>query len=179
MAHPHQVPPVRPEEYDEIRRLHAAGHGRNEIARRMGRSTRWISATAAHLGLSFDRTATQEALKARLADLAERRQLLAEELQGDAEKLSAQMWEPAKIYNFGGKDNTYEERDVSEPPPVEKRALMGAAGLAIEKSLKLLPPATQSGEDDAKSMLGKMMAGLQQVWDEQQNTGGDESGDAP
>ncbi|MFI7315155.1 hypothetical protein [Streptomyces hygroscopicus] len=170
--------PVTEETREDVRRLHAEGLSRNEIARRLQRSGRTISVIAADLGLSFDRTATEEATRARMADLAERRAILAEALQDDAERLTEQMWEPAKIYNFGGKDNTYEERDVPEPPADAKRLLMTAAGAAIDRSLKLAPPVVGTGEEDAKSMLGKIMGGLATVWNEQQ-AAGEGDGDAP
>lgn len=131
--------PVTDEERAEIRRLHAEGKGRNEIARALVRSTRTISVQAARLGLSFDRTMTEEATRARKADLEERRVILAEALQGDAERLTEQLWQPAKVFNIGGKDNTYTEHDADEPPADAKKNLMAAAGIAIEKSLKLIP----------------------------------------
>jgi hypothetical protein len=131
--------PVSEEEQAEIRRLHGEGMGRNQIAREIGRSLRTISVYAAKMGLTFDRTATEAATEARKADLAERRSILAEALQGDAERLTEQLWEPATVFNFGGKDNTFEKREVDEPPADAKKALMSAAGIAIEKSLKLIP----------------------------------------
>lgn len=131
--------PVTDEERAEIRRLHAEGKGRNEIARTLGRSTRTISVQAARLGLSFDRTMTEEATRARKADLEERRVILAEALQSDAEQLTEQLWQAAKVFNIGGKDNTYTEHEVDQPPADAKKNLMAAAGIAIEKSLKLVP----------------------------------------
>jgi hypothetical protein len=139
-----QPDPVSEDELAEIRRLHAEGKGRNEIARTIGRSLRTISVHAGRMGLTFDRTATEAATEARKADLAERRAILAEALQGDAERLTEQLWEPAVVFNFGGKDNTFEKRDVAEPPADAKKALMSAAGIAIEKSLKLVPPDTDN-----------------------------------
>jgi hypothetical protein len=170
--------PVTEEERAEMRRLHAEGKGRNEIARLTGRSLRTVSVHCANMGLHFDRTATEAATAARKADLEERRVILAEALTDDALRLSEQVWQPATVFNFGGKDNTFEKRDVPEPPALDKKALMAAVGIAVEKSLKLVPPVIETGEDDARSMLGKMMAGLQQVWNEQQNPGGDEGDDA-
>jgi hypothetical protein len=131
---------VTPEERAEIIRLHGERYGRNEIARLTERSQRTVSLICAEEGLVFDVTMTEEATRHRMAQLAERRVVLAEALQGDAERLTELMWQPCKIYNFGGKDNTYRERDVNEPPAAEKRNLMAAANVALEKSLKLFPP---------------------------------------
>ncbi|MER8158152.1 helix-turn-helix domain-containing protein [Streptomyces sp. NPDC094472] len=170
--------PVTEEDEEQVRLLHAEGLSRNEIARRMKRSGRTISVIAQDLGLSFDRTATEEATRARSADLAEKRTILAEALIEDAMRLTEQMWAPSIIYNFGGKENTYEERPVDEPPADGKRQLMAAAGAAIDRSLKLAPPVVSTGEEDAKSMLGKIMGGLATVWNEQQ-AAGEGDGDAP
>jgi hypothetical protein len=43
---------------------------------------------AVKIGLSFDRSITEEATRARKADLEERRVIPAEALQGDAEQLT-------------------------------------------------------------------------------------------
>lgn len=160
------------DERAELRRLHAQGLGRNEIARRLGRGSRSVSVVAAELGLSFDRAATEEATRARQADLAERRALLAEALQSDAERLTEQLWQPSKIYNFGGKDNEYNERDVPEPPADAKRALMGAAGMAIDRSLRLVPPAAdESGLDAARSMLTGLAEGVRRIAEAPEDAG--------
>ncbi|MFF6829631.1 helix-turn-helix domain-containing protein [Streptomyces longwoodensis] len=132
--------PFSEDEIAELCRLHAEGKGRNEIARALGRSLRGVSIHAGRLGLTFDRTATEAATRARKADLEERRVILAEALQEDAERLTEQLWAPHWVFNFGGKDNSYERRLLDEPPADAKKNLMSAAGIAIEKSLKLVPP---------------------------------------
>ncbi|MFG2900965.1 hypothetical protein ACGFZH_28250 [Streptomyces zaomyceticus] len=160
--------PVGEADEEAVRQLHAEGLGRNEIARRMGRGTRTVSVIAARLGLEFTTEQTEKATKHRMAQLAEKRAILAEALTDDALRLSAQVWEPATVFNFGGKDNTFEKREMPEPPAADKRALMSAATTAAAQSLRLVPPVTETGEDDAKSMLGKVLSGLTQVWNEHQ-----------
>lgn len=172
--------PVTQETYDQVRALHAEGHGRNEIARRLNRSPRTISVIAAELGIGFDRTMTEEATRARMADLAALRAQLAVDLTHDAMRLSGAMWEPAVVYNFGGKDNIYAEKTVDEPPADAKKNLMASAGMAIDRSLRLCPPADDGGADAARSMVGQLLTGLVAVYREQQETGDDEGdGDAP
>lgn len=151
---------IDPDRFDELRELHTQGLGRNAIAREMKVAPVMVSRTAEHLGLTFDRSRIEAATKARLADLAERRALLAEDLLGDAEKLRAQMWEPTIVYSFGGKDNTYEEHKFDEAPAAEKRALMSTAATAIDRVLKLVPVEESSNLDQAKSMLGGLGAAL-------------------
>lgn len=148
--------PMGEDKWDRFRALHAEGLGRNAIAREMGIAQAVVSRTAKHLGLTFDRSQIQAATAARLADLAERRSILAEKLTGDAEKLRAQMWEPTTVFAFGGKDNTFASEVLDEAPAADKRALMSTAGTAIDKSLKLAPAEESSGLDSAKSMLSNL-----------------------
>lgn len=159
--------PIPEEFHDRFRELHAEGYGRNRLARELGFPPVKISRTAEYLDLTFDRSKVEAATKARLADLAERRALLAEDLLSDAEKLRAQMWEPTTVYSFGGKDNTYEDHTFDEAPAAEKRALMSTAGMAIDRVLKLVPPTEEQGggADDAKSMLGKLARGIADLVD--------------
>lgn len=156
---------VTDEDRRAVRELHAQGLGRNAIARALNRGGRTISILAAEQNLSFDRSATEEATRARMADLAEKRTILAEALVDDALRLSAQVWQPAKVFNFGGKDNSYEVRDVPEPPAADKRALMAAATSAAAQSLRLVPPTADSGAGEAVSMVGKLFTGLAEVAD--------------
>lgn len=174
--------PVTEEDYQRVRELHARGMGRNAIAREIGRAQRTVSVIAAELGLTFDVTMTEEATRHRVAQLAERRAILAEALQGDAERLTEQIWQPSVVYSFGGKENTYNERPVDEPPADAKKALMSTAGMAIDRSLKLVPPSADAGADDAKSMLGQLMLGLKAAYDEAagEEGGGEEAeGESP
>jgi len=131
---------VTDEEKAEIIRLHGEGLGRNEIARRIRRAQRTVSLVVAAEGLVFDVTQTEQATRHRIAQLADRRSMLAEALQDDAERLTEQLWQPAKVFNIGGSANKYTEQEVDEPPADAKKSLMAAAGIAIEKSLKLVPP---------------------------------------
>jgi hypothetical protein len=173
---------ITQDDYAELRRLHAQGNGRNEIGRRLDRSGSTISLMATELGLTFARAeATAVATETRRQDLAARRMLLAEQLTDDAERLREQLWEPATVYSFGGSQNTYEEHLLDEPPPADKRALMGALGMAVDRSLKLEPIRDDSGAEAAKSMVGQLLAGLAEVYREQQSEegGGEGAGDAP
>lgn len=133
-------------DYRRVAELHAQGLGRNEIARQIGRAQRSVSIIAAKLGLEFDVTMTEEATRHRIAQLADRRAMLAEALQDDAERLTEQLWQPAKVFRIGGAANKYVERAVDEPPADAKKDLMSAAGMAIEKSLKLVPPEREDNE---------------------------------
>lgn len=157
--------------WDELRRLHAEGMGRNQIAREMGIQGSCVSRTAAHLGLTFDRSKIEAATRARLADLAERRSLLAVQFHDVAEDSLDRIYQDTTVYAFGGKNNDYEEHVFPEAPPAERRALVAAAGAASDRSLKLAPAEASSGAEDAKSMLGKLAEGIAAMVNESTEVG--------
>lgn len=180
---PNQHTPVTDQDRAEIIRLHGLGLGRNEIARQTGRAQRTVSVICAEEGLVFDVSMTEDATRHRVAQLAALRADTAVDLHLDALKLTQQMWEPAVVFNFGGKENTYNEREVAEPPTGDKKNLMAAAGIALEKSLKLVPPADDAGAEDARSMLGQLMVGLKAAYDqavsEEGGVGEEAEGESP
>lgn len=183
MAERQEARPVTQDDYDEIRRLHGEGLGRNEIMKAINRGANVVSRLAAEMGLSFARAGQiAAATEIRRQDLAARRLLLAEQLQADAERLREQLWQPATVFAFGGKDNTFESEQLPEPPPADKRALMSTAGIAIDRSLKLEPVRDDSGAEAARSMIGQLMTGLGEVYRQQQAEeapSGEGAGDAP
>lgn len=151
-------------EEQRIRKLHGQGAGRNEIARQTGRSYGVITKFCQEEGLSFDRREElAAATEIRQADLADLRTYLAHRLMVTAIATEEKLHEPALIYNFGGKENTYEEREVAEPPADAKRALMATIGIAVEKSLKLAPVQEDTDVNAPRSMLstlGEAIAGI-------------------
>ncbi|MFE1349332.1 helix-turn-helix domain-containing protein [Streptomyces sp. NPDC058757] len=152
--------PVTAADEQAVRDLHAQGLGRNEIARRLDRGTRTISVIAARLNLEFECTRTEKATQHRTAQLAEKRAILADALMDDALRLTERLWEPAKVFNIGGKDNKYTEQEVPEPPAADKRALMAAATAAAAQSLRLVPPETDTqGLAAVDAWLRGMMGG--------------------
>jgi hypothetical protein len=152
--------PLGDDEKAEIRRLYADGLGRNAIARTIDRAVGTVTAYCAAQGLLFDRSETEVAVHARKVDLAAMRAQSAIELQEDADRLRRQMWEPAVVFAFGGKENVYTEEPVSEPPPADKRTLMAAAVMAYDRSLKLSPPKAGGGSQENRSMLGTLAEDL-------------------
>lgn len=132
--------PVTDEELAEIRSLHAQGKGRNDIARALKRSGRTISEQAARMGLSFARAAeVRQATEIRQADLAKLRTDLAYDLTVDGIRLREQLWEPCTVFSFGGRDNTYSDKEFDEPPALEKKAIATTLGVLLDRSLKLAP----------------------------------------
>lgn len=130
--------PVTQRDRDQVLALHAEGLSRNEIARRIGRSGRTVSRIADELGLSFERGETvRAATEARKVDAKAKRAALAVALLDDAEKMRQALWEACTVYNFGGKDNTFEQALINEPSFRDKREIMQAVSLAAERAMRL------------------------------------------
>lgn len=117
--------------------LHAEGLALNEIARRMGFAASTISKHAKAAGLLFDRSQTKAATAAVTADLAAMRAELAHELLVKSRRFLDALDKPFLVFNFGGKDNTYEEHTLDGPPTGDIRNLMTSTGIALQRSLEL------------------------------------------
>ena len=153
--------PVTDQDREQVRALHAQGLSRNEIARQTGRSGRTVSRIAVELGLSFDRAPqVAAATEARKEDAKARRAALALALLDDAERLREQLWQPATVFNFGGRDNTFEQADLPEPDAAAKLKLMQAVGVAVDRSVKLDEYDAGTGLGQVVSLLDKLGQGL-------------------
>ena len=138
-----------PAEDTELRSLHALGLSLSECARRMGWAPSRVSTHAKTLALTWDRSQTKAATEARVADNKAHRTALESTLLVKAEQLIAQIDQPHVVFNFGGKDNTYEEHLLNRPPTSDIRNLMQSAGIAIDRSLKLADHDGTGGDNAA------------------------------
>ncbi|MFF4751816.1 helix-turn-helix domain-containing protein [Streptomyces sp. NPDC001270] len=152
--------PIDAKDRAAVRRLHAQGTSRNDIARAIKRSPSTVSKIAAELGLTFDRAAEVEAATAvRKADLGARRAAFAERLQDIAEREADKLHAPTLYWEWGGKDHKYAEKTAPEPIPADRRAIMSTIATAVDRSLKLVPP-KDDGAAESRSVIGDLMAGL-------------------
>jgi hypothetical protein len=155
--------PLTDADREQVRRLHAEGKTRNDIAREIGRSPSTVSKIAAALDLTFDREATAAATAARSADLAARRTAFAATLHDSAETLHAQLFAPCTVGAFGGKDNVWSQKRLDRPLFADQRQIMSSVSIALDKSLKLVPPRDEHGAADAVSMLDQLAAGIRAI----------------
>lgn len=167
--------PVTDDERAEIRRLHAAGVGRNEIARRIGRGSRTVSEYCQKHGLTFDRTKTAAATEAKMIDAKARRAAIAARLYGLAEADLAYL-EGAEKYELievsSGQAVQYTPKRL---PAQDRRALVQSVNTALASAARLEALDTNNGVDDAKSMLGQLASGLTAAY----NAMNEGAGDAP
>lgn len=144
----------------QILDLHAAGRTRNAIAAETGVGAGTVSRICHANGLTFDRTATRAAVAAHAIDAKARRAELKELLLEDAHRLRAQLWQPAEVINFGGKDNTLAKTTINEPLFVDKKNILSAVGIAVDKVEKLEKLDNDGGVQDAESMIQKLIDGI-------------------
>lgn len=163
--------PITDDDRRCVRELHAQDKSRNEIARALGRSPSTVSKIAGQFDppLSFDRAPQVEAAtRARTADLAARRTALAVDLQGDAERMRAQLWERALHGEFAGKEGDWHQVTLDRPRFVDQRQIIAAVQTAIGTSLRLAPAEGGEGVEQVRSMLGVLGEALTQAANDDQ-----------
>lgn len=149
--------PLTDAERDRIRQLHTTGKSCRAIAGDLGRSPSAVAKAARGMGLTWGAERTAAATEAKQASNREKRANLETRLLDEALGLLVELHEPHLVYNFGGKDNTYEEHQLDRPDVGAKRALIGAAGTAITHALKLAAvDAGQTGAAEGKGILGRL-----------------------
>lgn len=152
--------------------LHAQGMSRNDIAREMSRSGSTISRHAAAENLSFERGPEVEAATAaKVADAKARRAQMMLDLLDDADRLRLQLWAPTTLHSFGGKDHSYNSRDVEQPLFKDQRDIMGAVSMALNASMRLDHHDTDGGAEGARSMVSQLFGALKTVADQLDDEG--------
>ncbi len=151
--------PVTDELRAQVVEAHARGLGRNAIAREVGCSSATVTKIAREAGLSFDRSETELATRARLIDLADHRAVLARSFQVRSQELLDAMESPVTIGNFGGRDNTWNETLLDEPTIEGKKALVTAAAARAASELVRADLASTSTAE-AVGMVGDLARGL-------------------
>lgn len=123
--------PVDDTERQAIIELIRTGLSRNQVAKQAGRSTSTITRIGESIGwdwLSAVDERTQSSLarahEARSAFSAERRAMIAARLTAESEELLDGLHGPYLVFNFGGKENDYNEHTLSDPPVEAKRQIV-------------------------------------------------------
>lgn len=132
--------PVTDTERSEIADLIRSGLSYIEVARQTNRSTGLVGKIAKEIGWTGDQSRlarVQVANENRSAYCAERRAKIAARLTEEAEALLDDLHGDFLVFNFGGKDNDYNEHTLSEPPVEAKRQLIQAAREALRTVLDI------------------------------------------
>lgn len=148
--------------------IRAGKLSRNAIAKKHGVGAGTVTRLAQDAAgpTPFDRSKTVQATRAREADTAEaraelaaRRTAFAVRLQGVAEAEADRLHAPTLYWDWGGKDHTYAQKVQPEPTAGDRRAIMGSIAVAVDKSLRLVPP-TEDGAAESRSAISDLLAGL-------------------
>lgn len=161
-----QATPLTSQERQRIIDLHAEGWSLSRIATELGRSKSTVGKAAKAAGLQWITDRTRAATEVKQQSNREKRATLEGRLLDEAGLLLDALHQPVTVYNFGGKDNTYEEREHPAPDIAGKRGLVQAASTAIDRAVKLAEvDAGHNGTADARGILGAFAAGLQRAYD--------------
>ena len=147
-------------EDQQLRDLAALGRPISEMATAVDRHKSSVKRRLDKLGIHGDRTQTAAATQAKVIDARARRVALEVTLLEDAERLRSQIWAPTVAFNFGGKDNTYNEVHLPEPTHADKLKLMQAAGIGIDRSLKISDHDADAGVTEAIGTLDQIAEAL-------------------
>jgi hypothetical protein len=127
--------PVGDTEREQIRALHARGESLSAIAKNLGRSKSTIAHHCKLLHLSFDRSATKEATEAKVADTKAKRAATSQRFLDKANEFMDKMEGSFLVFNFGGKENSYNEHLLDGPPTGDLRNLMESSAKAFGQHL--------------------------------------------
>jgi hypothetical protein len=155
--------PFTDEERNTIAAMHAMGATRNAIGKHLGRSGSAIGYQAQLLGITWDAKPVAEATAVIQINNKARRAELAAKLLLDAERLRQQLFSPTTLHSFGGKDHTYESRDIDQPLFKDQKDLVTAINVAAVTSMKLELHDGESDADNVSSLLGSLFDNMVKV----------------
>ncbi|MEK2478997.1 helix-turn-helix domain-containing protein [Streptomyces noursei] len=153
--------PITDKDRNEVRRLHAAGQSRNQIARAIGRSSSTVSKIAADLGLRFEGGArVAPATAARRLDLAEQRRQLVGRLYARAsanlDRVEATEYVRVELLPTGRPVRLISD----EPPAQDERHHSQAISSYLTSAARLAEIDAGTGTGEVRSMLTDLAKGL-------------------
>lgn len=167
--------PITDQQRADVLRLAREGTlSRNQIAKDVGVSAGSVTNICKAAGVSFDRAATEVAVRSRKADLAARRAELQLRLLVEAEDALAQLHKPVTYWASGSRKSgeaawpEWLEREATRPEPADQLKLVQAATMAITTSQKMADAEGDGDTEQAKAMLVQLFAMLGDEWRELQ-----------
>jgi transposase-like protein len=137
-----------------------AGKPRNEIARHHGVSGSTVTKLAKDSGLTdaFDRSQTENAVRARQFDARAARAQLVRDLYEDAQRFRARGWSPYTQIVSGPAGS--ELVTTKLPPLRDQQAAYTSLGICVDKAAKLEAVDVADGSAGARSLLGQLSEAL-------------------
>jgi hypothetical protein len=91
------------------------------------------------------------------------RERLAETMIKEAQAVMDGLTEPHLVYNFGGRDNTYEEHLLDVAPLDVRLSAMRAAGIAFDKATRIIETMPGEALDKALSLVDALARGFDMI----------------
>lgn len=165
------MPAITDEQRADVLRRARAGEHRNQIAKATGVSAGSVTNITKAAGVSFDRTATEQAVRSRKVDLAARRAELELDLLEDARRLRLQLFEPIEYRELGSWRNSegaggseWHQYTREQPVPADQLKLLQAVQVAVNTSQRIADSAGDGDTEDAKAMLVQLFGMLGDQW---------------
>ena len=126
--------PFSPEEKEQVCRWIRAGASRNSLMRRTGRGAATISRLAAAAGLTFKGNDVYDpADEVKHLNARAKRLDLRDKLLEDAHRLRVQLWKPTTLVQLNNRTGEFARTRLHEPTFADKRNIMTAIGIAVDK----------------------------------------------
>lgn len=159
------MPPPLPDDVRAaiLEAIKQGGKSARQIGKDQGVSDAAVRRIAKAEGITdaWSRDKTEQATRARVADMKAARTKLAADLLGDAQRLRERAWRAYTYYERTRDDVV--KVTLDEPPLHEVRNAYTALAVCTDKHLALDRHDTDSGAAEAVSMLGALAEGLGQA----------------
>lgn len=143
--------------------VQAGAKGRNQIARDHGVALSTVTKLAKEAGATtaFDRTQTENATRAVVADNRSRRAAIASALLDDVERFRERAWSSYSYYERG--QFGPELVTLDKPPLKDAKEAYVAIGISLQRHAELEKLDADRGDEGARSMLGDLADAIGQV----------------
>jgi hypothetical protein len=145
------------------------GKSRNAVAREFSVAGETVTRICAEVGITFDRTQTEAAVRAHSIDVAKDRLALVQEMIAEAREQMDLVNAPYLVWSFGGMDGNIHSHLLDSAPLTERNIAMRSAGIAFDKATKALEKSTD-GLTNAHSLLDALADGFSKAAAEYEST---------
>jgi hypothetical protein len=153
--------------------LFPSGKSCNQIAKETGRGKTTVHRIARDEGHQWGQSNLLRAHEARKWYCAESRAKIAARLEEEANLLLDDLHKPYVAFNFGGKDNDYNDHPFDEPPTEAKFTIMRSVQAAV-RTVSDIVKVDNRGDDDTQTRIKEFRdsveAGTAKDWEEEEPT---------